>query len=160
MDAEKVSRTDSSRGEAAVADRDAIGRATGILMERHGISPEEALHRLRRMSRDASGELQEIAAFFVETHRSSSMDLTTRRDVAVAKVSLSSREVEVLDALARGLSNRAIGAELYISVNSVKTHVRNVFRKIGVATRAQAAIWAHQHEFTTAARADERGADA
>lgn len=53
--------------------------------------------------------------------------------------SLSSREVEVLRLLAAGRSNAQIADELVLSVNTVKTHVRNVLRKLGVPTRAAAA---------------------
>jgi two-component system nitrate/nitrite response regulator NarP len=45
-------------------------------------------------------------------------------------------------ALARGLSNKALADELQISVNTVKFHLRNLFEKLGVASRAQAiALW-------------------
>jgi pimeloyl-ACP methyl ester carboxylesterase/DNA-binding CsgD family transcriptional regulator len=59
--------------------------------------------------------------------------------------SLSSREVEVLRLLAAGRSNAQIADELVISVNTVRRHVSNVFDKIGVANRAQAAIYARDH---------------
>jgi DNA-binding NarL/FixJ family response regulator len=51
---------------------------------------------------------------------------------------LSSREVEVLDGMSRGLSNAQIGRELYLSEDTVKTHARRMFRKMGAADRAQA----------------------
>jgi DNA-binding CsgD family transcriptional regulator len=52
---------------------------------------------------------------------------------------LSAREVEVLGLIAEGLSNRAIGARLYISEKTVGRHVSNIFGKLGVHTRAAAA---------------------
>ncbi|WCO68245.1 response regulator transcription factor [Iamia majanohamensis] len=55
---------------------------------------------------------------------------------------LTSREVEVLDLIAQGLSTDQIGAELYLSRNSVKTHTRKLYRKLGVSSRTEAAIWA------------------
>lgn len=51
---------------------------------------------------------------------------------------LSSREIEVLDGMSRGLSNAQIGRELYLSEDTVKTHARRMFRKMGAADRAQA----------------------
>ncbi|WP_431877035.1 MadR family response regulator transcription factor [Amycolatopsis sacchari] len=51
---------------------------------------------------------------------------------------LTAREQNVLELLARGLSNRDIGARLYISETTVKFHVRNVLRKIGASSRAEA----------------------
>ncbi|MDN5858512.1 MAG: response regulator transcription factor [Pseudonocardia sp.] len=51
---------------------------------------------------------------------------------------LTGRELEVLRLLARGLSNRGIGRELYISETTVKFHVSNVMRKLQVTRRAEA----------------------
>ncbi len=51
---------------------------------------------------------------------------------------LSEREVTILRLLASELSQREIGSELYISLNTVKGHVRSIFRKLGVATRTDA----------------------
>ena len=51
---------------------------------------------------------------------------------------LSAREVEVLAGLARGLSNQALGRELFIAESTVKFHVSNVMRKLEVSRRAEA----------------------
>ena len=51
---------------------------------------------------------------------------------------LSEREVEVLEGMSRGKSNAQIGRELYLSEDTVKTHARRMFRKMGAADRAQA----------------------
>jgi two-component system nitrate/nitrite response regulator NarP len=51
---------------------------------------------------------------------------------------LTAREKALLSALARGLGNRALGAELGISVNTVKFHLKNLYDKLGVNSRAQA----------------------
>jgi DNA-binding NarL/FixJ family response regulator len=51
---------------------------------------------------------------------------------------LTERELDVLRLLARGLSNRAIGAELFISETTVKFHVGNLMRKLTVSRRAEA----------------------
>ena len=53
---------------------------------------------------------------------------------------LSEREQEVLALIALGMSNRQIAHELYLSVDTIKTHVRSVFGKLGVANRTQAAL--------------------
>ena len=58
---------------------------------------------------------------------------------------LSEREVTVLAALTRGLSNRQIGEELWVSEQTVKFHLRNVYRKIDVKKRAEAVRWAYSH---------------
>jgi LuxR family transcriptional regulator, maltose regulon positive regulatory protein len=50
----------------------------------------------------------------------------------------SSRELEILRYLSTGLSNREIAAELYISLNTMKTHVRSLYRRLGASSRSQA----------------------
>ncbi|HEY1296441.1 MAG TPA: LuxR C-terminal-related transcriptional regulator [Chloroflexota bacterium] len=59
---------------------------------------------------------------------------------------LSARERDVLDLLTRGLSNRAIAQKLVITEKTTEAHVSNILRKLGVSTRAQAAVWAVQNE--------------
>lgn len=61
---------------------------------------------------------------------------------------LSEREHEVLALLGQGLSNRAIADELYLSVDTVKTHVRKVFTKLGVGNRTRAALIANERGLT------------
>lgn len=60
---------------------------------------------------------------------------------------LSTREVEVLCALAEGLYNKEIASKLQISEKTVKNHVSNIFKKIGVSDRTQAAVYAIRHKF-------------
>lgn len=64
-----------------------------------------------------------------------------------ADVGLSTREVEILALIAQGLSNADIVSRLYLSGNTLKSHVRSAYRKIGAASRSQAVIWALQHGF-------------
>ena len=58
---------------------------------------------------------------------------------AVVDPLLSEREIEVLALVARGLGNVEIGAELFLSVNTVKTHVSRILVKLGAQDRADAA---------------------
>ena len=64
---------------------------------------------------------------------------------------LSQRESSVLGLVVRGLSNQEIAAELYLSINSVKTYIRSTYRKIDAVSRSQAAVWGIQHGFPTEA---------
>ena len=54
---------------------------------------------------------------------------------------LTERESEVLALVAAGLSNVEVGQLLHLGVNTVKTHLRNAYRKVGVKNRAQAAAY-------------------
>jgi NarL family two-component system response regulator LiaR len=58
---------------------------------------------------------------------------------------LTAREEEVLHCLGRGLSNKEIGAELFISEKTAKTHVSNILGKLGLQDRTQAALYAVKH---------------
>jgi DNA-binding NarL/FixJ family response regulator len=55
---------------------------------------------------------------------------------------LSDREVEVLRLVARGLSNREVAEELVVSRRTAEHHVQHIYAKIGVSTRAAAALFA------------------
>lgn len=57
---------------------------------------------------------------------------------------LSERETAVLEAVARGLSNREIGRQLWISEQTVKFHLRNVYRKLGISSRTEAVRYAYR----------------
>ncbi len=58
---------------------------------------------------------------------------------------LSAREVEVLQAIAAGCSNREIGERLMISANTAANHVRAILQKTGSTNRAEAAAYAARH---------------
>jgi DNA-binding NarL/FixJ family response regulator len=60
---------------------------------------------------------------------------------------LSPREAEILALITQGLSNQAIADRAYLSINSVKTYIRSAYRKIGVASRTQALMWAIDNGF-------------
>lgn len=54
---------------------------------------------------------------------------------------LAKREVEVAGLIAQGLTNKEIGARLFISEQTVATHVRNILNKLGFNSRSQVASW-------------------
>jgi DNA-binding NarL/FixJ family response regulator len=73
-----------------------------------------------------------IGHFATTTHRTSVTDVLTER------------ECEVLLFIARGYSNQEIGAQLNIRLDTVKSHIKHVFNKLGVRDRAQAVIAAYE----------------
>ena len=72
--------------------------------------------------------------------------LAAARREAAAPEPLTERELTVLRFLSSGLSEREIGRELYLSFNTVHTHVKSLYRKLGVSSRAEAV--ARAREFT------------
>ncbi|MCA1716481.1 MAG: response regulator transcription factor [Actinobacteria bacterium] len=55
---------------------------------------------------------------------------------------LTEREVEVLKLIARGKANKQIARELFVAMSTIKTHVNNLYRKLNVTSRTQAALYA------------------
>ncbi|WP_211588510.1 response regulator [Allorhizocola rhizosphaerae] len=121
---------------------------------------EVALEALRA---GASGFLlkdaraQELATAVRTVHRGDAViaPSTTRRlvdtmlvtlpPVRVSEVPLTPREREVLLAVAHGDSNAEIGARLFMSEATVKTHVGRILAKLGLRDRVQIVIWAYEH---------------
>ncbi len=64
--------------------------------------------------------------------------IVSRRDSSL----LTPREIEILSMIAAGATNEQIANELFISRNTVRTHIYNIFKKINVPNRLQAALWA------------------
>jgi DNA-binding CsgD family transcriptional regulator/tetratricopeptide (TPR) repeat protein len=63
---------------------------------------------------------------------------------------LSPREAQILELVARGLSNREIGEELSISEHTAANHIRSILRKTDCANRTEAASYAHRHGLASA----------
>ncbi|HEY3331825.1 MAG TPA: response regulator transcription factor [Capsulimonadaceae bacterium] len=98
--------------------------ATGDML----LTPQDLVHSLRGISEKSAG-----AADLIEP--------------------LTEREHEVLRLVATGLSNRDIGAVLFIAESTVKTHVEHIIGKLGVSDRVQAAVWAARHGLSSGATA-------
>ena len=69
----------------------------------------------------------------------------TAQEDAVKAAGLTERETTILKALARGLSNEAIGKELWVAEQTVKFHLTNIYRKLDVKNRTEAARYAYEH---------------
>jgi DNA-binding NarL/FixJ family response regulator len=64
---------------------------------------------------------------------------------AAEAAGLTDREVTLLEALTRGLSNKQISQELWITEQTVKFHLSNIYRKLDVSNRTGAVRWAHEN---------------
>ncbi|MFF8846455.1 response regulator [Streptomyces sp. NPDC015127] len=90
------------------------------------VDTTELLRSIRAVARNESAFDSHAAAAMVRSMR-----------VQPAQPKFTERELKVLQLLAHGLSNREIGAELYISETTVKFHVRNIMRKMDASSRAE-----------------------
>jgi DNA-binding NarL/FixJ family response regulator len=75
----------------------------------------------------------------------STIGLPDANDSPARAAGLTERETAILAALARGLSNEGIGKELFVAEQTVKFHLTNIYRKLGVANRTEAARLAYQN---------------
>ena len=94
--------------------------------------PERIVVAVRGVARGKEGWLSQSVA----------QKAFQRRTAEPAEQPLSPREYEVLRLIADGLDNAAIAEQLFISENTVKNHVTNIFAKLDVRTRAEAVAWA------------------
>ena len=86
------------------------------------------------------------AAAVVDMVAAAGRHLAARGRARAAAEGLSERELMVLRLLATSLTQREIGRELFLSLNTVKSHTRSIFRKLGASSREQAVIRARELE--------------
>ncbi|MBW5484672.1 response regulator [Streptomyces bambusae] len=98
-----------------------------------GAGSDEVLHALRTVVAGGAVIGSDIAA-----RLSTLLAGGRRRDAEQLFPSLTSREVEVLELIARGLDNRRIARELVLSEKTVRNHITHVFDKLQVTSRAEA----------------------
>jgi len=107
--------------------------AAGIMLK--DSSPEKLLEAIRAVHRGESALHPTIARKLMDEVRQPSKSLHLS-DL------LTSREMDVLNCLAQGLTNREIALQLDVSVRTVTTHVRNILDKLQLDNRTQAALFA------------------
>jgi DNA-binding NarL/FixJ family response regulator len=106
---------------------------------RPAFAPEQAAAQLRREARDERLDPDAVEAVLAAAGR----PVRRRRTHAGG---LTPREVEVLRLLARGLSIKAIAAELTVAPKTVDAHIQHIYVKAGVSTRAAATLFAAEHD--------------
>jgi DNA-binding NarL/FixJ family response regulator len=114
--------------------------ANGFLLKR--TRPEDIVRAIRMV---VSGE----SLLFPSAIRALAAAHAGGRAGGLAQAGLTDREAEVLRLMATGLSNVEIGERLFVSVQTVKTHVGNVLAKLGARDRTQAVILAYETGFVT-----------
>ena len=127
-----------------VAAADVYHSMTEPRPHRQAIDASVAADRLREEARAGSLDPDAVSAILAESgHRPLS-----RSD---RPGGLSPREIEVLRLLCRGEANRAIAGALFVSPKTVDTHVQHIYEKLGVSTRAAAAMFAMRSGLISAA---------
>jgi len=108
--------------------------ATGYILNNFG--PKELAQALVYISKASKSHLLTVDTNIATEFRASS------EQSEVSNNDLSNREGEVLQLVAEGAGNKIIASTLFISQNTVKTHLRNIMNKLGVVNRSQAAVYA------------------
>ncbi len=137
-------RTDTADGGAGLlAASDIFVAMTTERADRSALSGEDAAAELRRLA--LAGVLEHAAtdAVLKAAGHGEAASAASRRPQNPG--GLSKREVEVLCLAAKGLTTRAIADRLFISPKTADHHIQHVYTKIGVSTRAAAALWAMQN---------------
>jgi RNA polymerase sigma factor (sigma-70 family) len=93
----------------------------------------------------AAGEIVLDPQDLSSAMREMAQDRERRRDIDLLVGQLSPREREVLSLLVQGATNDDIARKLHLSVETVRTHVRNLLRKLGVHSKLEAAAFAIRH---------------
>jgi DNA-binding CsgD family transcriptional regulator len=115
-----------------------------------GLTADRA-DRPRLSDADAASEIRNLTAQGVLDKRTANAVLVAaghsepRGRRAANPGGLSDREIEVLRLAAKGLSTKVIADQLYISPKTADHHIQHLYTKIGVSTRAAAALWAMQN---------------
>ena len=120
--------------------------ASGFLLK--DVPPHELTQAIRTVARGDAVVSPRITKRLLEEYANQLPDLSggVAGDVAVPPVlsGLTARELEVLVAVAEGLSNVEIGERLFVSEATVKSHVGRVLAKLGLRNRVQAVVLAFQ----------------
>lgn len=95
---------------------------------------------LRREMSQQEAHIQRLQARLAAFEQQKASTLAEANESLISP--LSGRELEVLEMLAHGATNREISKALYISEHTVKSHVNHIFDKLGVNDRTQASVWA------------------
>jgi len=83
-------------------------------------------------------KVQIIEHIIEKVHQPESTDTFKLNEDTLNELGLSKRELEVLQLMATGLSNQEIAGQLFVSLNTIKTHTSKVFEKLDVKRRTQA----------------------
>jgi DNA-binding NarL/FixJ family response regulator len=125
-----------------IVERALSGGAAAVV--RKSISPADLPVLLRQVMQGSVHFATPRIARAVVTQATRQSRLDEARAEACGETGLTARELEVLEMVARGLPNRTVAEQLFLSDQTVKRHLRKVYRKLGVANRTEAALTAYR----------------
>jgi DNA-binding NarL/FixJ family response regulator len=125
-----------------MVERALSGGAAAVV--RKSISPADLPVLLRQVLMGSVHFATPRIARAVVTQATRQSRLDDARAEACGETGLTPRELEVLEMVARGLPNRTVAEQLFLSDQTVKRHLRKVYRKLGVANRTEAALTAYR----------------
>ena len=132
---------------SGVEDEEIIERALSggaAALVKKSISPADLPVLLRQVLQGSVKFATPRIARAVVTKASRQSQLDVVRAEACGETGLTARELEVLEMVARGMPNRAVAEKLFLSDQTVKRHLRKVYRKLGVANRTEASRTAYR----------------
>lgn len=115
--------------------------ASGYLLK--NIETDTLIDAIRRVARGESVISPQMTAKLIQGVRNPPRAVAGEAD----KDKLSAREREILGCLARGESNKEIARSLDLAESTVKIHIQNIFKKLNLSSRVQAAVYAVEHGF-------------
>lgn len=131
----------SSQGDPETFGQAAAAGAIGYILK--DITPENLLNALRAAYENRTTLSPSIAQQIVRQLALTDANGDRGRGTANQDSSkLRKHDIEVLSRVGRGLSDKEIAAQLYLSESAVKTRLRHLYRKLGLRNRAQAAVFA------------------
>jgi DNA-binding NarL/FixJ family response regulator len=111
--------------------RSLIAGATGYILKR--TPPAELLDAVRILHEGGSPMTDQIARRVVQTFQSMGASRVEGENLSV-------RESEILAAVAKGFRDKEVAEQMFLSVDTVRTHLRNIYRKLHVRSRTEAVL--------------------
>jgi DNA-binding NarL/FixJ family response regulator len=124
--------------EAAVRQSMSVG-VDGYILK--NVSPNELCAAIRAV-RDEGGYLHPAVAYMVTSQTPEARPSASTRETARQRLGLTSREVEILQLMTTSQTNRDIAEQLFITEETVRTHVKHILRKLDQPNRTQAVLCA------------------
>lgn len=118
--------------------------ASGYLLK--DTEPEQIVEAIRRV---AAGEPMLSASVTQQLMSRVQTESHSRAMARTQLAELSDRELDIARAIGRGLSNQEIAEEVFLGVATVKTHIGQIFTKLGLRSRVQVAILVHEADWSS-----------